>query len=295
MTGKPVHRAVLPAAGLGTRLLPATKAQPKEMLPVVDRPTIQYVVEECARAGLDDLLLVTGAGKESMEDHFDRRPELEAVLRDKGKLDALAEIQRIAELATIHSVRQHEARGLGHAVLQAREHVGGEPFAVLLGDDLIDPADPLLERMIAAHEDSGRPVVALMEVPDEDVPMYGIADAEEADEPDRFHITGLVEKPGVGAAPSNLAVIGRYVLPPGIFDVLADTPPGKGGEIQLTDALETVAAREPAVGVRLRAPRHDAGDRLGYLKATVSVAAQRDDLGADFLDWLEEFVADHRG
>lgn len=294
MPSVPVTKAVLPAAGWGTRLLPATKAQPKEMLPIVDRPTIQYVVEECVRAGLDDLLMVIGWGKSSIVDHFDRRLALEDALREKGKPEALDEVRRLADLATIHAVRQHEPLGLGHAVLQGRDHVGGEPFAVALGDDLIE--EPLLDRMIAAFGDTGRPVVALMEVPKDDVSMYGVATATEMPgAPGRYRITELVEKPSREEAPSNLAVIGRYVLPPEIFDVLEDTQPGRGGEIQLTDALEVMAAEEPIVGVTLEGVRHDAGDKLGYLQAIVATAAGRDDLGGPFLEWLEEFLAEHTG
>lgn len=290
MSAPPVTKAVLPAAGLGTRLLPATKAQPKEMLPIVDRPTIQYVVEECVRAGLEDLLFVVGWGKSSIVDHFDRRLDLEEALIEKGKIEELEEVRGLADLGVVHAVRQHEPRGLGHAVLQAREHVGEEPFAVALGDDLIE--EPLLERMIAAFRDTGRPVVALLEVPRDDVSLYGIATASEIPgEPGRYRVTDLVEKPERADAPSNLAVIGRYVLPPGIFDVLEETPPGRGGEIQLTDALETLAADEPIVGVILEGVRHDAGDKLGYLQAIVATAAAREDLGPDFLAWLEAFLA----
>ncbi len=289
-----VRKAVLPVAGLGTRFLPASKVTPKEMATLVDRPAIQYIVEECARAGLDDLLLVTAAGKTPVEDPFDRRPDLERALAAKGKDAELASVRRPAELATIHSVRQHEALGLGHAVLQAADHVGDESFAVLLGDDIVDPATPFLERMIAAHERTGRPVVALMEVPRDQVHLYGVASVEPGERDDELAITGLVEKPAVDEAPSNLIVIGRYVCPPQVMDVLRETPPGKGGEIQLTDALETMAADEPIVGVRLDAPRHDAGDKLGFLKATVALAADRDDLGPPLLDWLEDFLAERR-
>lgn len=286
-----VSTAVLPAAGLGTRLLPATKAVPKEMLPIVDRPTIQYVVEESVRAGLEDILLITARGKSALEDHFDRDGALEDALTGKGKYELLKQVRSLAELASIHTVRQPQPLGLGHAVLQAREHVGGRAFAVLLGDDLIEARDPLLERMIEAHQDTGRPVVALLEVPRDEISAYGAATATPVDgRPGWFSVSGLVEKPPPEEAPSNLAVIGRYVLPPEVFGVLERTEPGRGGEIQLTDALQTMAAEEEIVGVRLDGMRHDAGDKLGYLKAIVHTAAAREDLGGPFLAWLEEFL-----
>ena len=285
-----VSKAVLPVAGLGTRFLPATKAVPKEMLPVVDRPALQYIVEECVEAGLDDVLLVTGAGKSAMEDHFDRRLDLEQALAAKGKDAELAEIRRLAELAHVHGVRQGEALGLGHAVLQAAEHVGDDSFAVCLGDDIVAPGSDFLSRMIAAHERTGRAVVALMEVPRSEVHLYGVADARPTDVDGEFAVHGLVEKPEADEAPSNLIVVGRYVLPGTIFEVLRDTPPGRGGEIQLTDALQTLAADAPIVGLRLDDPRYDTGDKLGFLQATVQLAAARDDLGPPFLAWLREWL-----
>ncbi len=286
-----VRKAVIPAAGYGTRFLPATKAIPKEMLPIVDRPTIEYIVAECARAGLDDVLVVTAAGKSAIEDHFDRALELEAALEAKGKQDMLTMVRELATLATVHAVRQGEQLGLGHAVLQAAAHVGSESFAVLLGDDIVDPDDDLLERMVAAHDDTGRSVVALMEVPETEVDKYGIAAAGEPDADGRVAITGLVEKPDPADAPSNLAVIGRYVLPGSTFDVLSSTTPGAGGEIQLTDALEAQAAEEPIVGIVLDGVRHDAGDKLGFLQATLDFALRRDDLGPPLADHLRELVA----
>lgn len=299
-----IRKAVIPAAGYGTRFLPATKAVPKELLPIVDKPTIQYIVEECARAGLDDVLLITAAGKGAIEDHFDRAPELEAALEAKGKEDLLAEVRRASSIAQVHAVRQDGALGLGHAVLQAKNHVGDQPFVVVLGDDIVDPDEPYLEKLIATYETTGRAVVALMEVADSEVDKYGIAAVEPTDGlsgarrglPDDgvFTITALVEKPPVGQAPSNLAIIGRYVLPPAIFDVLENQTPGAGGEIQLTDALQTLAAEAPLVGVRLDGVRHDAGDKLGFLQASVDFACRRDDIGPAFFDWLEEFVADRR-
>lgn len=290
-----VRTAVIPAAGFGTRFLPATKAVPKELLPIVDRPTIQYIVEECARAGCDDVLLVTAAGKSALEDHFDVAAALEARLEADGKHDLLATVRHATDLATVHSVRQGEALGLGHAILQARAHVGDDQsFVVVLGDDLVDPEVKFLEQMIAQHEATGRAVVSLMEVPDDQVQRYGIADVRPTDTDGVFEITGLVEKPDPADAPSNLAIIGRYVLPGSIFPILADTPPGAGGEIQVTDALHTMATRQPILGVRLDGVRHDAGDRLGYLQATVDLACRRDDVGPAFLDWLADFVEERR-
>ncbi len=285
-----VTKAVLPVAGLGTRFLPATKAVPKEMLPVVDRPALQYIVEECVRAGLDDVLLVTGAGKSAIEDHFDRRLDLEQALAAKGKDAELAEVRRLADLAHVHGVRQGEALGLGHAVLQAAEHVGDDSFVVCLGDDLIDPGSDFLERMIAAHQRTGRAVVALMEVPASEVHLYGVADARPTDIEGEFTVHGLVEKPDPDEAPSNLIVVGRYVLPGGIFDILRDTPPGRGGEIQLTDALQTLASEAPIVGLRLDDARYDTGDKMGFLQATVRLAAAREDLGPGFVAWLRTWL-----
>jgi UTP--glucose-1-phosphate uridylyltransferase len=290
-----VTKAVIPAAGLGTRFLPATKASPKEMLPVVDRPAIQYVVEEAARAGLDDVLMVTGRNKRPLEDHFDRAVELEHTLETKGDTDKLALVHEASELATIHYVRQGDPKGLGHAVLAAAQHVGHEPFAVLLGDDLIDARDPLLEQMVQVQAREGGSVVALMEVPHDQISLYGCAAVEPVDGDDSVvRITGLVEKPPVDEAPSDLAIIGRYVLSPTVFDVLRRTPPGRGGEIQLTDALQELIATEPVHGVVFRGRRYDTGDRLDYLKAVVRLAADRDDLGPPLVAWLREWL-DERG
>ncbi len=282
-------KAVIPAAGLGTRFLPATKASPKEMLPVVDTPAIQYVVEEAVRAGLSDVLMVTGRNKRPLEDHFDRAVELEQALEAKGDEGRLALVRHTNALADVHYVRQGDAKGLGHAVLAAAAHVGDEPFAVLLGDDLIDARDHLLEQMVAVQQDRGGSVIALMEVPPESVSMYGCAAVEQAGG-DVVRITGLVEKPPVDEAPSNLAIIGRYVLSPGIFGILREIPPGRGGEYQLTDALQVQIGREPVHGVVFRGRRYDTGDRLDYLKACVQLAADREDLGPPLLAWLRTFL-----
>jgi UTP--glucose-1-phosphate uridylyltransferase len=286
-----VTKAVIPAAGLGTRFLPATKASPKEMLPVVDKPAIQYVVEEAVRAGLTDVLMVTGRNKKPMIDHFDRNVELELALEAKGDQERLAQVRHASELAAVHYVRQGDPKGLGHAVLAAAQHVGHEPFAVLLGDDLIDERDHLLEQMIEVQGREGGSVVALMEVPPESVSLYGCAAVEAPDGGgDVVRITDLVEKPPVDEAPSNLAIIGRYVLSPGIFDILRQTAPGRGGEIQITDALKTQIGSEPVHGVVFRGRRYDTGDRLDYLKAIVQLAAEREDLGPPLTAWLREWL-----
>ena len=284
-----VSKAVIPAAGLGTRFLPATKASPKEMLPVVDRPAIQYVVEEAVRAGLTDVLMVTGRNKRPLEDHFDRAVELELALEAKGDLERLAAVRHTNDLATVHYVRQGDAKGLGHAVLAAAPHVGDEPFAVLLGDDLIDERDHLLEQMLEVQAERGGSVVALMEVPREQVSMYGCAAVDGTG--DVVRITGLVEKPPVDEAPSNLAIIGRYVLSPGIFPALRTIPPGRGGEYQVTDAIALLIETEPVHGVVFRGRRYDTGDRLDYLKTVVQLAAEREDLGPPLVAWLREWLA----
>ncbi|MFD5820880.1 UTP--glucose-1-phosphate uridylyltransferase GalU [Nesterenkonia xinjiangensis] len=299
---KPISKAVIPAAGLGTRFLPATKAMPKEMLPVVDEPAIQYVVAEASAAGLDDILMITGRNKRSLEDHFDRVPALEATLEAKGDTAKLAAVREATELGDIHYLRQGDPKGLGHAVLCARQHVGDEPFAVLLGDDLIDPRDELLTTMLNTQRELGGSVIAVMEVPVEDISAYGVVDTgragagltENGDET-VVPVTGLVEKPPVEEAPSNLAIIGRYVLHPAIFDQLEQTPPGRGGEIQLTDALQTMASTPAEQGggvhaVVFRGRRYDTGDKLSYIKAVVTLAVDREDLGADLRTWLKEFV-----
>ncbi|MBQ3360334.1 MULTISPECIES: UTP--glucose-1-phosphate uridylyltransferase GalU [Microbacterium] len=291
--GTQKFKAVIPAAGLGTRFLPATKAMPKEMLPVVDKPAIQYVVEEAADAGIDDILVIIGRNKNAISNHFDSVPELEVKLMEKGDHGRLERVVRSSDLADIHFVRQGEPKGLGHAVLRARAHVGDSSFAVLLGDDLIDERDPLLTEMLAEHERSGAAVIALMEVDPANIHMYGTAAVEDIEGSDAVRVTGLVEKPAREDAPSNLAVIGRYVLPASIFDILEHTEPGKGGEIQLTDALQEMAA-DPSgpgvVGVIFGGRRYDTGDRVEYIKAIVQLASDRDDLGGELRPWLKEFA-----
>ncbi|HEU5222312.1 MAG TPA: UTP--glucose-1-phosphate uridylyltransferase GalU [Candidatus Lumbricidophila sp.] len=290
-----ITKAVIPAAGLGTRFLPATKAMPKEMLPVVDKPAIQYVVEEAVRAGLTDVLMVTGRNKNALENHFDRATELESVLANKGDHARLERVTESSQLATMHYVRQGDPLGLGHAVQRAEMHVGREPFAVLLGDDLIDERDQLLETMLREQRKRNASIVALLEVDPEHIHMYGAAAVEPTHDPDVVKVVGLVEKPAREDAPSNLAVIGRYVLRPEIFDKLAKTKPGKGGEIQLTDALMAMAADEEhtggVYGVVFRGRRYDTGDKLDYIKTVVQLASGRDDIGAGLRAWLTEYVA----
>ncbi|MDR2347412.1 MAG: UTP--glucose-1-phosphate uridylyltransferase [Bifidobacteriaceae bacterium] len=307
-----ITKAVIPAAGLGTRFLPATKAIPKELLPVVDTPALEYVVREAAAANLRDVIMITGKTKGAILDHFDRSWDLEAILEEKGDAVRLSAVRASAKLATIHAVRQAKPRGLGHAVLCAKQHVGQEPFAVLLGDDLIDARDPLLTTMIQVRQRLGGSVVALMRVPAEQISLYGSAAAKPVD-PGRlsgiaapalagdgaaavFQLSDLVEKPDPASAPSDLAIIGRYVLDPAVFGVLENTPPGRGGEIQLTDALGALAAMPPEAGgglygVLFSGRRYDTGDRLDYLKAVVRLAADHPELGLDFRQWLTGFVA----
>lgn len=299
MTSKSrVTKAVIPAAGLGTRFLPATKAMPKEMLPVVDKPAIQYVVEEAVGAGISDILMITGRNKRSLEDHFDRVPFIEQTLEDKGDHEKLAAVRQASELGDIHYLRQGDPKGLGHAVLRARLHVGDEPFAVLLGDDLIDERDELLQTMMDVQVKTGGSVVALIEVDPAQISAYGCADITAIEGEDFVRVSKLVEKPDPAEAPSNLAVIGRYVLHPSVFDVLETTGPGRGGEIQLTDALQTLAAADGegsgVYGVVFRGRRYDTGDKLSYIKAVITLASERADLGPDLREWLTGFTADLR-
>ncbi|GAA5193194.1 UTP--glucose-1-phosphate uridylyltransferase GalU [Arthrobacter gyeryongensis] len=292
--GRSVRKAVIPAAGLGTRFLPATKAMPKEMLPVVDEPAIQYVVEEAVKAGLSDVLMITGRNKRALEDHFDRAPDLERTLELKGDESRLDAVQHASALGPIHYVRQGEPKGLGHAVLCAKQHVGDEPFAVLLGDDLIDERDQLLSTMIDVQAKTGGSVIALIEVEPSQISAYGCADITPIVGEDYVRVNSLVEKPSVEEAPSNLAVIGRYVLHPAVFDVLEETGPGRGGEIQLTDALQTLAKGEGegagVYGVVFRGRRYDTGDKLSYLKAVITLASERAEFGEDLKTWMKGFL-----
>ncbi|MGH3662248.1 MAG: UTP--glucose-1-phosphate uridylyltransferase [Micromonosporaceae bacterium] len=290
-TPQRARKAVIPAAGLATRFLPASKAVPKELFPVVDKPALQYIVEEAAASSIADVLLITGRGKSSIVDHFDRRLDLEAQLEAKGDDDRLEAVRHPTELATIHSSRQPEMLGLGHAVLCAEDHVGAAPFAVMLGDDLIDERDLILPRMLDLQAGRGGIVLLLMEVPYEEVHKYGVASVEKTDETDVVRITGLVEKPPREQAPSNLTVVGRYVLPAGIFDAIRQTPPGRGGEIQLTDAMvHMMKGGVPVHGVVFRGRRYDTGQPEGYLKALVQIACAHPDIGPAMREWLAQYV-----
>ncbi|HVT06580.1 MAG TPA: UTP--glucose-1-phosphate uridylyltransferase GalU [Polyangia bacterium] len=284
-----VRKAVLPVAGLGTRILPATKAMPKEMLPLVDTPSIQLTVEECVAAGIEQIIFVTARGKSSVEDHFDRAPELEALLERRGKTKDLAEIRRIASLARFASVRQAEALGLGHAVLCAREVVGDEPFAVVLGDDLMDAKVPGIGQLIQQYDQRGTGVIGLKEVAPGQEHLYGIADGDRDGERG-LQVRRLVEKPAPGTVSSRLAIIGRYVLPPEIFPILAETPPGRGGEIQLTDGLATLCARHGLYGLEVEGERFDVGDRAGYVVAMVHYALRRPELRDDVRAGIEKLL-----
>jgi len=286
-----VRKAVFPAAGLGTRFLPATKAQPKEMLPVVDKPLIQYGVEEAMQSGIRNIIIVTGRGKSAIEDHFDVSFELENLLERRCRADLLEDVRRVSDMIDVSYIRQKEALGLGHAVLRARELVGCEPFAVVLSDDVIRAETPCLRQLLDVHAHCGASVLALMEVPPEKISAYGVVAAEPVPyngAVDRlYRITDLVEKPAPGRAPSKLAIIGRYVLAPEIFASIERTEPGAGGEIQLTDALRNLLANCPVYGYRFEGTRYDAGDKLGFLKATVEFALARNDLGEEFRAYLK--------
>jgi UTP--glucose-1-phosphate uridylyltransferase len=284
-----VRKAVIPAAGLGTRFLPATKAQPKEMLPLLDKPAIQYVIEEAVRAGITDILIITGRGKRSIEDHFDRSIELEHFLESRGKFDELKQVREITDMASIHYIRQRDPLGLGHAVAVAEEHVGDEPFAVLLGDDIMTESNPLLAEMLRIHDTYGRSVLAAMEVSRDDVSLYGCIEPEFVEER-LARVLSVVEKPTPENAPSNLAAIGRYVLTPEIFGALNHLEPGVGGEVQLTDAINALAQEQAVYAHVFEGGRFDIGNKLDYVKATIEVAIDREDLGKDLKRWLADLV-----
>lgn len=287
---KPVRKAVIPAAGLGTRFLPATKATPKEMLPIVDKPTIQYIVEEALVAGIEDILVITGRSKRAIEDHFDRSIELEMNLKEHGKEKELEVVRKISDIR-IHYIRQKEPRGLGHAILCAQQFIGDEPFAVLLGDDVVDAKVPALKQLIDVYEKTGSSVLGVQEVPLEKVSSYGIVASHATDEPRTFTVSDMVEKPAVEDAPSRLAVLGRYVINPEIFAILEKTEPGRGGEIQLTDALKVLAEQQTMYAYNFEGRRYDVGDKQGFLEATVEMALKRPDLRDKFLTYLQGIVA----
>ncbi|HEY0321587.1 MAG TPA: UTP--glucose-1-phosphate uridylyltransferase GalU [Pyrinomonadaceae bacterium] len=284
MTQK-IRKAVFPAAGLGTRFLPATKASPKEMLPLVDKPLIQYVVEEAVASGIESVIIITGRDKTAIEDHFDISFELEHLLSKRGKEAARQEIRAISEMARISYVRQREALGLGHAIFQARDFCEGEPFAVMLADDIVDADVPALKQMMAAYEKYDAPVLGTMQVEGEAISRFGVIDAEEV-EPGVYKIKDMVEKPPFHEAPSDLAIIGRYILTPDIFVEIEQTQPGAGGEIQITDAMRSLLKKRPFYAVRFEGTRHDAGDKLGFLIATVELALKRPDLAPEFIEYL---------
>lgn len=287
---KPVRKAVIPAAGLGSRFLPATKATPKEMLPIVDKPTIQYIVEEALAAGIEDILVITGRSKRAIEDHFDRSIELEMNLKEHGKEKELEVVRKISDIR-IHYIRQKEPRGLGHAILCAQQFIGDEPFAVLLGDDVVDAKVPALKQLIDVYEKTGSSVLGVQEVPLEKVSSYGIVASHATDEPRTFTVSDMVEKPAVEDAPSRLAVLGRYVINPEIFAILEKTEPGRGGEIQLTDALKVLAEQQTMYAYNFEGRRYDVGDKQGFLEATVEMALKRPDLRDKFLTYLQGIVA----
>lgn len=290
---KPVRKAVIPVAGLGTRFLPATKATPKEMLPIVDKPTIQYIVEEALAAGIEDILVITGRSKRAIEDHFDRSIELEMNLKEHGKEKELEVVRKISDIR-IHYIRQKEPRGLGHAILCAQQFIGDEPFAVLLGDDVVDAKVPALKQLIDVYEKTGSSVLGVQEVPLEKVSSYGIVASHATDEPRTFTVSDMVEKPAVEDAPSRLAVLGRYVINPEIFAILEKTEPGRGGEIQLTDALKVLAEQQTMYAYNFEGRRYDVGDKQGFLEATVEMALKRPDLRDKFLTYLQGIVAKER-
>lgn len=280
-----VHKAIIPAAGLGTRFLPATKAQPKEMLPIVDKPTLQFIIEEAVASGIEDILIITGRNKKAIEDHFDKSVELELELEQKGKLDLLEQVRQISNMVNIHYIRQKEPKGLGHAIYCSRIFVGNEPFAVFLGDDIVSSDKPCLKQMLEVYDKYKTSVLGVQTVADADVPKYGIVEGNLI-ENRVYTVKGLVEKPSLKVAPSNLAVMGRYIITPEIFDILEHTKPGQDGEIQLTDALNVLAQREAMYAYDFVGKRYDVGDKQGFLEATVDFALSREDLREDFLEFL---------
>ncbi|CEN21717.1 UTP--glucose-1-phosphate uridylyltransferase GalU [Paraclostridium sordellii] len=287
---KRVRKAIIPAAGLGTRFLPATKSQPKEMLPIVDKPTLQYIIEEAVNSGIEEILIVTGRSKKSIEDHFDRSIELELELEQKGKLDMLKIVQDISNMVDIYFIRQKEPKGLGHAIYCAKSFVGDEPFAVLLGDDIVDSEKPCLKQLIGAYNEYNTSILGVQEVAKENTNKYGILDVKHIE--DRvYKVNDMIEKPKVEEAPSNIAILGRYIITPPIFEILENQKPGKGGEIQLTDALKTLGEHEAIYAYNFEGKRYDVGDKLGFLKATVDYALKRPELKSDFIEFLKEKVS----
>lgn len=284
-----VKKAIIPAAGLGTRFLPATKAMPKEMLPIVDKPTIQYIVEEAVESGIEDIIIVTGKGKRSIEDHFDHSFELEHVLLEKGKFELLDEVQKSSKLVDIHYIRQKEPRGLGHAIWCARKFIGNEPFAVLLGDDIVKAEKPCLKQMIEQYDRHNSSIIGVQHVADDEVSRYGIVDGKGMGGR-LYSVTSLVEKPKKEEAPSNLAILGRYILSPKIFELLSIQEPGAGGEIQLTDAIAELNKYQAVYAYDFEGIRYDVGEKMGFIKTTIEFALEHPDLKNDLLDYLSEVM-----
>lgn len=292
---KQVKKAVIPAAGLGTRFLPATKAQPKEMLPIVDKPTLQYIIEEAVASGVEEILIITGRNKKSIEDHFDKSVELELELENKGKDKLLEVVRNISNMVNIHYIRQKEPKGLGDAIYCARYFIGDEPFAVMLGDDIVDNRDgkPCLKQLIDAYDKYNTTILGVQKVKNEDTDKYGIVDGIKVSD-DTYKVNTLVEKPNPDEAPSNMAILGRYIINPEIFDILGDLPPGKNGEIQLTDALEKLNEKSSMYAYIFEGKRYDLGDKLGFLQATVDFALKRPELRDNFLSYIKEVCKDNR-
>lgn len=288
----PIRKAIIPAAGLGTRFLPATKAQPKEMLPIIDKPTIQYIVEEAIQSGIDEIVIITGRGKSAIVDHFDKSYELESTLDAKGKFELLRQIEYISRLADIYTVRQKEPKGLGHAIWCARNFIGNEPFAVLLGDDVVASDKPCLRQMIEVYDEYGLPVLGVQEVPGNQAYMYGIIKPGQVKRDRVCIVEDMVEKPSTGTAPSNLAIMGRYILTPDIFPIIENLPPGSGGEIQLTDAIRILNETKKVIAYNFEGIRYDVGDKFGYIKATIEFALRREDLRGSLRDYLLELNID---
>ncbi|MGX4598556.1 UTP--glucose-1-phosphate uridylyltransferase GalU [Faecalimicrobium sp. JNUCC 81] len=284
-----VKKAIIPAAGLGTRFLPATKSQPKEMLPIVDKPTLQYIIEEAINSGIEEILIITGRNKKSIEDHFDKSVELELELEQKGKTEMLDMVRDISNMVNIHYIRQKEPKGLGHAIHCAKSFIGDEPFAVLLGDDIVDNETPCLKQLINAYDEYKTSILGVQEVAKEDTCKYGILDVKHIE--DRvYKVKDMVEKPAVEEAPSNVAILGRYIITPAIFDILENQEPGKGGEIQLTDALKTLGKQEAIYAYNFEGRRYDVGDKLGFLEATIDFALKRENLKGDLINYMKEVV-----
>lgn len=286
---KTVKKAIIPFAGLGTRFLPATKSQPKEMLPIVDKPTLQYIIEEAINSGIEEILIITGRNKKSIEDHFDKSVELELELQQKGKTEMLEMVQEISNMVNIHYIRQKEPKGLGHAIHCAKSFIGDEPFAVLLGDDIVDSETPCLKQLIDAYDEYKTSILGVQEVAKEDTNKYGILDCKYIE--DRvYKVKDMVEKPSVEEAPSNIAILGRYIITPAIFKILENQAPGKGGEIQLTDALKTLAQHEAIYAYNFEGRRYDVGDKLGFLEATIDFALKRDNLKDGLMNYMKNVV-----